>query len=332
MKGLYSLFLLLLLITLVLFGTALLGWHVLFGIVIPYIALAVFVIGVIARIFSWAASPVPFRIPTTCGQQKSLSWIKPNNLESPHNFWGLLGRMALEILFFRSLFRNTTAEIRDKRLVYGANKWLWLGGLVFHWTFLIVVLRHFRLFVEPTPAWVVFIQDIDGMMQIGVPVIYMSGFAFLAALTYLTLRRIISPQVRYISLAGDYFPLFLIFSIGLTGVMMRYLPGLRVDVIAAKELITRLMSLNPTIPDGIGAMFYLHLFLVCTLLAYFPFSKLVHMGGVFLSPTRNLVNNSRIKRHINPWNYPVKTHKYEEWEEEFYEVIKESGIPLDKES
>jgi hypothetical protein len=56
----------------------------------------------------------------------------------------------------------------------------------------------------------------------------------------------------------------------------------------------------------------------------------MHMGGVFLSPTRNLANNNRSKRHVNPWNYPVKVHSYEEWEEEFKDKIAASGLPLDK--
>ncbi|CAD7782481.1 MAG: hypothetical protein KIIPBIDF_01663 [Candidatus Methanoperedenaceae archaeon GB50] len=77
--------------------------------------------------------------------------------------------------------------------------------------------------------------------------------------------------------------------------------------------------------------FYVHIFLVSVLFAYFPFSKLTHMAGVFLSPTRNLANNNRAVRHINPWNPPVVIHTYEEWEEEFKDKIKAAGIPLDKE-
>ena len=56
----------------------------------------------------------------------------------------------------------------------------------------------------------------------------------------------------------------------------------------------------------------------------------MHMGGVFLSPTRNLANNNRMKRHVNPWNYPVKTHTYAEWEEEFRDKMKAAGIPLER--
>ncbi|MFN3480827.1 MAG: menaquinol oxidoreductase, partial [Thermodesulfovibrionales bacterium] len=59
--------------------------------------------------------------------------------------------------------------------------------------------------------------------------------------------------------------------------------------------------------------------------------KLVHLGGIFLSPTRNLANNNRMVWHENPWNYPVKVHTYEEYEEEFREKMKMAGIPVEKE-
>jgi nitrate reductase gamma subunit len=75
----------------------------------------------------------------------------------------------------------------------------------------------------------------------------------------------------------------------------------------------------------------MHLFLVCSLFAYFPFSKLVHLGGIFLSPTRNLANNNRMVRHVNPWSYPVKVHTYAEYEEEFREKMIEAGLPVEKE-
>ena len=84
-------------------------------------------------------------------------------------------------------------------------------------------------------------------------------------------------------------------------------------------------------PETISPLFYGHLFLVCVLLAYFPFSKLMHMAGVFLSPTRNLANNNRAVRHVNPWDYPVKVHTYEEYEDEFRDKMKAAGIPVEKE-
>ncbi len=35
---------------------------------------------------------------------------------------------------------------------------------------------------------------------------------------------------------------------------------------------------------------------------YFPFSKLMHAGGVFFSPSRNQRDNVRDQRHVNPWH------------------------------
>jgi nitrate reductase gamma subunit len=284
------------------------GLHYLFGVVIPYAAIAIFLLGVVYRVLRWARVPVPFRIPTTCGQQKSLPWIKNSNLENPHNLIGVIGRMALE--------------------VYGPTKWLWLAGLAFHWSFLIIFVRHFKYFVEPVPEVIKIAGELDGFFQIGVPVLYATDVVILAALTYLFLRRVFIPYMRYISMAADFFPLMLILGIALSGVWMRYFG--KVDLYGVKELAIGLVSFRPTAPATIGSAFYIHLFLVSTLLAYFPFSKLMHMGGVFLSPTRNLASNNRTVRHINPWNYPVKTHPYHEYEDEFRELMAKCGLPLDK--
>ncbi len=303
---------------------------VLFAVVIPYLALLIFIVGFVLKIVKWAKVPVPFSIPTTCGQQKTLPWIKPNNLETPHNTWGVIGRMALEVLFFRSLFRNTKAQLIDeeKRLIYSWNMWLWLAGLAFHWSFLIVVIRHLRLFVDPTPAFVLWMQSLDGFVQVGVPTVFITSFVLLAAVTFLFVRRVVAPEVRYISLVNDYFPLFLILGIAISGVLMRHF--IKVDIIAVKELAYGLITFSPKTPD-VGSIFYLHIFLVCVLMAYFPFSKLMHLGGVFMSPTRNQVSHGRAKRHINPWNPEVNTHTYEEYEDEFRDKMKAVGLPLDKE-
>jgi hypothetical protein len=57
----------------------------------------------------------------------------------------------------------------------------------------------------------------------------------------------------------------------------------------------------------------------------------MHIGGIFLSPTRNLPNTSRSVRYINPWNYPVKVHSYAEYEEEFRKKMKKAEIPVEME-
>ena len=101
--------------------------QVLFGVIIPYAAMVLFLVGVVGRLLLWSFSAVPFRIPTTAGQQKSFPWIKPSKIENPSSAAGVFGRMLLEILLFRSLFRNSTMEYREgPRVTYEWEKWLWL--------------------------------------------------------------------------------------------------------------------------------------------------------------------------------------------------------------
>ncbi len=274
--------------------------------------------------------PVPFHIPTVCGQQKTLPWIRANSIESPHNTVSLIARMALEVLLFRSLFRNERVELkRAKKLVYGGNKYLWLGSLVFHWSLIIILIRHSRLITEPIPSFVLLIQNIDGILQIALPTLFITDISILIALTYLFLRRVVHPQIRYISLPSDYLAVLLLLGVAISGVLMRLF--FKEDIVAVKELAMGVLTFHPTIPEGLGWAFYIHLFLASTLLAYFPFSKMMHAAGVFLSPTRNLKNNSRTRRHINPWDYPVKVHTYEEWEDTYREVMKGVDLPVEKE-
>ena len=325
----FSFFMVIALVLIAFAGGKVEGLQYLFAVIIPYAAVIIFIVGVIFKVLRWGRSPVPFRIPTTCGQQKSLPWIKHSRFDNPDSTLDVIIRMALEVFLFRSLFRNLKTEIRDGKVAYGSDKWLWLGGLAFHCTFFVVLVRHLRFFLEPVPIFVNMIDVLDGFMQVGVPHMLLSGVVLLAAATYLFYRRYSIPQVRYISLPADFFPLFLIMGIALSGILMRYFT--KVDIVGVKEMTMGLVSMNPVVKEGIGVVFFIHLFLISSLLVYFPFSKLMHMGGVFLSPTRNLANDSRRKRHVNPWDYPVKVHTYEEYEDEFREKMKSVGLPLEKE-
>lgn len=154
MNLIFSIILLILLLIIPIIGVNLLGWGSLFAIFIPYVAFAIFFFGLIYRIIIWARSPQPFKIPTTCGQQKSLSWIKYSRLEAPATTCDLYLRMFFEVFLFRSLFRNLRADFDGKRLIYGSAKWLWLGAILFHLSFLIIMIRHLRFFANPIPAFI----------------------------------------------------------------------------------------------------------------------------------------------------------------------------------
>jgi nitrate reductase gamma subunit len=318
-----------------LFGLGLLGGYgtvpeAILGVLVPYLALALFLGGLIYKVLAWARVPVPFRIPTTCGQQKSLPWIKHAPLENPSGTPGVVGRLFLEVLLFRSLFRNTTARLlQGGRLVYQTSLWLWLGALAFHWSMLLIVLRHYRLFTGQAPSWLLFLEEFDGFLDVGVPVVFLTSVVFLAAVSFLLLRRLLRPQMRYMSLPEDYFLLFLLLGVGLSGFCLRHLT--KTDMAAVQEFTVGLVIFRPVHPGGISPLFFGHLVLVSVLLACIPLSKMVHLAGVFLSPTRNLANNNRMVRHVNPWDYPVKVHSYAEYEDELRVKMKGAGIPVEKE-
>ena len=107
-------------------GAQFTGLQYVFGVVIPYLALITFVLGFASRVIGWSRSAVPFSIPTTGGQQKSLPWIKHAQFDCPVTKWQVVVRMALEILTFRSLFRNTRMHLKEAgRLAYQLEIFLW---------------------------------------------------------------------------------------------------------------------------------------------------------------------------------------------------------------
>ncbi len=331
-KYLYPFFAVCLLALIAWVGSDVIGLQLLFGVILPYAAVVVFFVGFVLRMLDWARSTVPFRIPTTAGQAKTLDWLPQNKIDNPFTTAGVVARMFLEVVTFRSLFRNTKMKINpDGRIAYDLEVFLWAAALAFHYTFLVVLLRHARFFLDPLPIPFEILEKIDTFVQIGQPTISLSSFVLLAAVLYLFIRRLYIANVRYISLASDYFPLFLIIGIVVSGILMRYF--IKVDVATAKEITYGLTTFQlPALAKlkEVGSIFYIHMFFVSVLLAYFPWSKLMHLGGIFLSPTRNMANNSRAVRHVNPWNYPVKVHTYEEYEDDFREKMIEAGLPVDK--
>ena len=58
---------------------------------------------------------------------------------------------------------------------------------------------------------------------------------------------------------------------------------------------------------------------------YFPFSKLMHAGGVLVSPTRNQRANFE-ERFVNPWDFPVAYNPENLFPPKKYqEMLKESS-------
>jgi nitrate reductase gamma subunit len=124
------------------------------------------------------------------------------------------------------------------------------------------------------------------------------GIAMVIGLGGLWARRFLVDRVRYITSLSDHLILGLLISIGLSGLMMRFV--VHTDIMRVKEFFQGLYvgQIN-TLPAD--PLLLLHLLLVAGLMIIFPYSKLLHMPGLFFSPTRNQVDNPREKRHIADW-------------------------------
>ena len=151
--------------------------------VLFYIATAVLVGGLAYRIYQFATTPAPLKIPTT---------------PAPVTQSGVVLRMFREVVFFESLFKGT--------------KWTWIFSWAFHMGMFLVLARHLRYFTDPVWTPVALIQPFG---------IY-AGFAMLAGLVGLWARRFLVDRVRYISAPSDHLMLVLLIAIAASGLTMTF--------------------------------------------------------------------------------------------------------------
>ncbi|ABK42578.1 Nitrate reductase, gamma subunit [Magnetococcus marinus MC-1] len=228
--------------------------------ILAYLALGIFVVGILARIVKYARTPAPLKIPTT---------------PAPLTKQGVAWRLFTEVAFFNSLFKG--------------DKWTWMGGYLFHVALALVTLRHLRYFVEDIP-------EVAGHFQI---VGIVAGIAMVGGLGFLFLRRLMVDRFRHISSKADYLILLLLMAIGGSGLLMTF--AIHPDVVEIKAAMMGWLGMQGfETPSDV--VFLLHFLLVLALMIIFPFSKLMHMVGIFFSPTRNQTDTPREAKHVNPWS------------------------------
>ena len=189
------------------------------------------------------------------------------------------GGSVLRVLGDVTLFPN----------LFKADKLLWTGAWVFHVALAAVLFRHLRYFTYPVPGIVLYMETVALFF----------GSLFGAAALFLFWRRLGLPRTLYISNIPDYFALVLLGLIAGTGLMVSY--WLHVNIVDVKSFMLGILTFHPVeVPRH--PLFLLHLFFVLTLMIYFPFSKLLHAGGIIFSPSRHQPFQVQVpgKRYINP--------------------------------
>ena len=136
------------------------------------------------------------------------------------------------------------------------NPALWIGEWVFHASFLLVLARHLRFFLNPIPLWVWFLQT-PGLL---------AGYVLPLSLLYILIIRLLTKQEKYASPANMVL-LGLVLIISMIGVLMHAL--FTPDLVDVKLFIFGIMSFAPAVVPG-SVLFLLHFSLVLILVSVLP--------------------------------------------------------------
>ncbi len=180
-----------------------------------YVATAVFVAGLAAKIARYTLVPAPLKIPTT---------------PAPLTKAGVVFRMAREVVVFESLFKG--------------NKPLWIFAALFHFGLLLVLIRHARYFMETVCAPVALLQPF-GLYG---ALLMMAGLFLLAA------RRVVLPRIAYITGPSDWLLLVLLMLIGVSGGAMKLFAHTDIIAVKAFMLGLMHLEMRPLPADPVLAV------------------------------------------------------------------------------
>ena len=221
------------------------------GEVLPYMTSTVFVLATLWRLAGWLRVPVPS--PLTLGPSGRRRGL------------GRVMAIGREALFFDSLRR-------------GAGM-LWWWAWLLHFSLVLLIVGHMAGIYSLARQFTLVGLSAEASSTVSAVTGAICGTVFLAALVLLFSRRIVITEVRRLSCGADYFVLVLLLAIAVTGMYMR-LGGDAVELAAVRAYAAGLVTLQP-VPIPRHWAFVSHFALVNILLLYLPFSKLIHMVGIF---------------------------------------------------
>ncbi len=165
---------------------------------------------------------------------------------------------VMDILFLRRLFL--------------VNKGLWAGEWFFHLSFVVVVLSHLFLALDPVPIWVMYLR----------PWGLFAGYLLPFSLGYILFYRLFIERGAYFSRI-NFFLTILLLLISSTGLLMRNVFG--VDLMEVKVFVLRGLAFMPA-PFPESRIFLIHFLLVLTLVPFLP-------SHIFTAPYVMLEANRR---------------------------------------
>ncbi|MEJ2696060.1 MAG: hypothetical protein P8013_05380 [Candidatus Sulfobium sp.] len=150
---------------------------------------------------------------------------------------------------------ETAADVVLFRRLFHENGLLWISAWIFHISFLFVVVRHLRYFMNTVARCIVDLQTLG----------LIAGYILPASIVSIAFVRMAGRE-KYVS-RFNYFVLGLVFLIGVSGIMLHVF---RVDLVGVKEFVLGIFTFSFR-PVPHSPLFIVHFLLVLILVLSLPF-------------------------------------------------------------
>lgn len=221
------------------------------SIILAYLGIIVLIGGLIYQILKWWMADMPFHL---------------SKFPAPASNAKALGHVLLDSFFFRSMWKRSME--------------VWASGWTFHVFLALLIIGHIVGISTAGLQFVPYGVSPEESMRLSGQFGLVIGIILMLILLYLLGRRIVSSRIRFISSAEDFLILVLLLAIVISGNAMRLYAG--IETAAVRDFIHSIFILKPILPP-LDPWFISHFSLVMLLLIYFPFSKLAHSCGIFMS-------------------------------------------------
>lgn len=177
------------------------------------------------------------RFLTLWNASRAIRPVLPRPSRSPL----LIIKMAGDIIFLTRLLK--------------ANDLLWIVEWIFHCSFILVVVRHLRLVLDPVPGWVSFLQTPGLIAGYILPV---------SLMTILAMK--LGKEKGYLP-SYNFFLLVLLLVVGISGLLIKTV--FLTDITAIKGFMLGIFTFSPAEPPR-SLLFFAHYLLALILLVYLP--------------------------------------------------------------
>jgi nitrate reductase gamma subunit len=221
--------------------------------IMVYGAIAIFILGMIYRIYQWRVAPK--------------ARLKTGVFPKPGKGAARWGQVAVDSFIFPQALK--------------ADRTIWIFTILFHFALLGAFMGHLRLAHEFTPL--LSLLGPEGMDQFALWSGGVMGVLLIVALIYYLFRRLASPY-KEVSVPEDFILLFLLILVVVMGDHMRFIG--KIHAADYRIYFQSLLVFKPAFPKVLAdsptkwALVF-HVLFANLLFIYFPFSKLVHVIATF---------------------------------------------------